>query len=374
MALWQLLTLGGVVLVSTVSWADVAADVAALRKQPSRQAWDRVVRAGPSALVPLLQAWPKDDPVPGHWLRTAFEQITQQHVGQLPFDDLHAFAVEPMNLGPARRLALAAMEQARPGTTTKMLPLWLNDPEFGPDAVEQAIQAAEKLPDAQAVTALQQLLHHCALYDQTLQLCKRINSLGGSVNPLSHLGVLQRWHVVGPFPVSPDEGLTKSFPPEEKVDLASEFAGKTAPLKWQKLEAEKPEGRVDLSLVGIKPEAGAVAYAVARLHLAKAVTAELRAGAVDNITIWINGQKVVERASSYRSHFRTDRYRASVSLPAGDSTVLVKLTKTRPEEAAAPKAQGGRPAGGPQQKWDFQVRLVDRAGRALAVHEREENP
>lgn len=68
--------------------------------------------------------------------------------------------------------------------------------------------------------------------------------------------------------------------------------------------------------------------------------------AVDNITAWVNGKKVIERSSDYRSLYRQDRYRANVELPAGESTLLLKLTKTRPDEGQqAAAARSGRPGG-----------------------------
>jgi len=64
-----------------------------------------------------------------------------------------------------------------------------------------------------------------------------------------------------------------------------------------------------------------------------------------NVTAWLNGKKVVERSYDYRSLYRADRYRAAVSLPAGETTLLLKLTKTRPDDGQqAAAAKAGRPA------------------------------
>ena len=85
--------------------------------------------------------------------------------------------------------------------------------------------------------------------------------------------------------------------------------------------------------------------------------------AIDNITVWVNGKKAVERASEYRSMFRPDRYRASVEIPTGETRILVKLTKTRAEEVR------GRPAAAP--KWDFLLRLTDEKSRGVTVLQAE---
>ena len=102
-----------------------------------------------------------------------------------------------------------------------------------------------------------------------------------------------------------------------------------------------------------------------------AVSGELRLAAVDNVTAWVNGKKVIERSNDYRSLYRADRYRAAVSFSAGESTLLLKLTKTRPDEgqqAAATKA--GRP-GGLSTKWDFQARVLEAGGKGLSFTQSE---
>jgi hypothetical protein len=80
---------------------------------------------------------------------------------------------------------------------------------------------------------------------------------------------------------------------------------------------------------------------------------------VDNVTAWVNGSEVIRVASTYRSHFRTDRHRAWVKLLAGENTLLLKLTKT------PPTSEGSGSRGGPADKWDFSARFVDNRGQGL---------
>jgi hypothetical protein len=176
--------------------------------------------------------------------------------------------------------------------------------------------------------------------------------------------VVTRWHLVGPFPATPEEGLQQSFAPETKVDLTAEYTGKAGKLKWFLAEGDPLDGRVDLAKQGINPADGSVAFASAKLRISSPKKVEIRASAVDNITVWVNGKNVLTRASEYRSMYRPDRYRASIELPAGESVLLIKLTKTRAEEVR------GKPGVPP--KWDFQVRLVDDKGRGIAFDQSEE--
>lgn len=351
--------------------AGVPEDITQLSKPSSdpginRAAWDRLVAAGPSALLPILKAWPTDDPVATNWLRTAFDRIAHTHSGQIPVDDLIAYLSNPKSPGKARRTALAVVEKVRPGTTMKLLPGWLNDPEFGSDAVTERLAAADAATDAeQSKTILRATFAATTDVDQALAVGKRLKSAGDTPDVIRHLGIISRWHVIGPFPVSPEEGLNQSFPPETKVDLTTEYEGKNGKLKWISTVCDPLDGRVDLPKLGIKPDDGAVAYAVAKLTLATPMKVEARASVVDNVTIWVNGKKVIERASEYRSTFRPDRYRAAIELPAGESIVLVKLVKTRAEEV---RGKPGAPV-----KWDFLVRLVDGVGHGYPVDQSEGN-
>jgi hypothetical protein len=100
-----------------------------------------------------------------------------------------------------------------------------------------------------------------------------------------------------------------------------------------------------------------VAFAAATLKRDKPSVIELRCGANDNITVWVGGAKVIERASEYRAMMRPDRYAARVGLPAGETPLLVKLTKTRAEEVQP--GRPARPGGGAAARWEFEVRLVE---------------
>jgi hypothetical protein len=335
-------------------------DIAALATAPSRPAWDRVAAAGPNALLPLLRAWPADDPVAANWLGLAFAHIAAGHKNQLPAADLTAFATDPKNPGPARRLALEAVEAVTPGATAGLLRGWLGDPEFGPDAVAARVAAAETAADGEAMAILKDAYAGATDFDQVQLVTKKLAAHGVAADPLGKLGVVRAWAVVGPFDADCEAGLKASFPPEASVDLAATYPGRGgAALRWRPGVEAGPDGRADLLRADVSPKNGAVAYAAAVLTVPAAGRAELRVGAVDNVTAWVNGSKVVSVGSTYRSHFRADRHRAGVDLKAGDNLLLLKLTKT------PPTTEGPAARGGPPEKWEFMARLVDDRGRAV---------
>ncbi|VTS05863.1 hypothetical protein [Tuwongella immobilis] len=351
-----------VLLLPGIARADVPADVAVLRKPSenpveNRAAWDRLVAAGPDALMPILQAWPENDPVAANWLRTAFDRIVQQNPGKLPIAALTTFVGKVDAPGKARRMVLQTLERIQPGTMAERMPGWLNDPEFGPDSVEFQLERAAKLGDAkERLALLESTFAATRELEQAWTVSKALTQAGGQPNLLRHLGIVADWQVIGPFPVTLEEGLEQSFPPEKGYDPTATFPGKAGNLQWKAAQADA-EGRMDLVKSGINPEQGAVAYARATVKVPTATQAELLVSAVDNLTVWVNGKSAIERASSYRSMFRPDRYRATVNLPAGESVILIKLTKT--------PAEAGRGRPGAPAKWDFLARLVGADGRGL---------
>ena len=115
----------------------------------ARAAWDKLVARGPAVLPRLLVAMDTSDTVVANWLRTAFDRIvtTEQKQGgkRIDADALLAYTRDPKRQGRARRLALGVVDQLRPGTDAKLIPGWLDDPEFRHDAVAVLIKEADAL-------------------------------------------------------------------------------------------------------------------------------------------------------------------------------------------------------------------------------------
>lgn len=99
----------------------------------------------------------------------------------------------------------------------------------------------------------------------------------------------------------------------------------------------------------------AVGYAYAEVDAPRAMTGQLRAGADDNCTVWLNGEKVLARSQWLNGH-RLDRFVAPVQFREGRNTVLVKICQ------------------GPQHKdpqvpnnWSLQLRFCDASGKGLPL-------
>ena len=82
---------------------------------------------------------------------------------------------------------------------------------------------------------------------------------------------------------------------------------------------------------------------------------QIRCGADDNITIWLNGKRVLRRLQ-WLNGTRLDRFRTTVTLKKGRNRMLVKVCQ------------------GPQHKnpavpnnWSLQLRICDAGGGGVGV-------
>lgn len=330
--------------------------------ETARKAVDDLVTVGPKALIAILDAIPEGDVVKANWLRAAVERIVTNAIREkraLPIDELLRLVQDAKRPGRARRLALEALEKAQPGTTAKLTEGWLADPEFGADAVADRMEKAAALEtnDQEAAIKLyRQAFDNVTDFTQCLAVAQRLKALNITVDPLTRLGVVREWLVIGPFDDPDEKGFAKVFPPETKIDRAGSYEGKGGMIAWKRHVSEAPDGRVDL-LKAIGPSEGAVGYGVAVIRVAKDKEVEVRCGGDDNIAVWVNGVKAIDHGA-YRSHLRVDWHRAKVRLKAGENVILVKVC-----QCPAPKEK----APGPPNKWEFLLRLVDNEGRGLSL-------
>jgi hypothetical protein len=322
----------------------------------NRAAWDRLVEKGPRAIPAILKAWRPDDPVAANWLRSAFDEIVRRNAATIDVEAMKGFALDAKNPGKARRLALRGVEEVFPGTTAKLLPKMLDDAEFGPDAVDALVTASATAATPEGMTRMLEEAYAAAREpDQVLSLAKKLSLLEIRNDPVSKLGIVGGWKIVGPFHAGTDRSPGGKYPPEENPDFGAEYQAKAGKLKWL-AGSLNPEGKIDLLKNRIQPSDGGVAFAQAILEIPEEIQGDLFASAMDNITLWLNGKEILNHSNPSRSHYRQDRFRVPAKLKKGSNQILVKLTKTPAEE-------GGRPGAPP--RWDFQIRLVDEKGRSL---------
>ncbi|MFM7541522.1 MAG: hypothetical protein ACKO9Z_17855 [Planctomycetota bacterium] len=328
-------------------------------ERPAAETWGKVVDSGPPALMPLLNRWPAEGSIAEKWVSSAFSEILSRQPCGLPKEEMILFASDPGRSGKARRMALQAVEVARPGVTRSMLRGWLDDPEFGGEAADWLVEQATSRDGKGAIPELNRAFHSTNNQEAIFRISRRLAELGEPVDSMTRLGVIKQWRLAGPFPLTNAERQAKPLLPEMATNPRASYLGEEGRLvSWKSVRVDPETCRTDLASHGISATNGAVAYASSAIRREKAGHVELRCCADDGITVWVAGKKVVEKASDIGGALRLDRYSARLILPAGETPILVKLTKTGPDQGS------GRPAAS-EARWEFQVRVIDVAGPIL---------
>src|SRR5262249_29522828 len=152
----------------------------------------------------------------------------------------------------------------------------------------------------------------------------RLKELGAPVSVANHLGFLRDWYVIGPFDARVMKGFRATYPPEEKVDMASSYKGKSKAVAWKRYRSPETTSGAHVALVTLREPLGeavdAVAYAYTAFEADEARKVEFRGAADDNLTVWINGE-LAFGFEEYRNGFRLDRHRFRVRLQKGVNTM-----------------------------------------------------
>lgn len=337
--------------------------------EAGQAAWNRISEGGPGLLLPLLQAMDRPGVVPSNWLRTAFDRIADREwkTGGAKIDAaaLLAFAQDSKRQGRARRLALETAEKLRPGTSTKLYPGWLNDPEFRFEGVAVALTKAQQLAKTgnkvQAVAAFRVAFAASRDLQQARAAAAGLLELGVTVSVAEHMGFLTDWYLIGPFDSQGKQGFKLTYPPEKKVDLSEELPGQGKKVRWLRYRVKEPpptSGARHQALVNLREKDAlgdaddAVAFAYTTFNVPTAQEVEFRGAADDNLTVWVNGVRVFGY-EEWRNGVRLDRHRFKVQLRAGENTVLVKVCQT--------------PAPNPEPNWEFFLRVVDATGKGIPM-------
>ncbi|HMF17623.1 MAG TPA: hypothetical protein VKE98_10475 [Gemmataceae bacterium] len=333
-----------------------------------RAAWERIVGGGPKLLPILLKAMNTGDIVAANWLRTAFDQIADKEIKAggkgIDVDGLLRFAKNGTHQGRARRLALDLVEKLKPGTSLKLYPGWLDDPEFRFEAVALTLEEAKKSAKEDGKKTLEIYRKAFAAsrdVGQARQAALGLQNLGVKVSVGEHMGFLMDWYLIGPFDGMGMKGFHSQYPPEKEINLKGEYQGQGKKVRWIRHRVQEPPpttGGGHQALVNLRQKDAlgdaddAVALAYTEFLVDRAQVAEFRGAADDNFTIWVNGKKEFA-FEEYRNGVRLDRHRFKVNLRAGKNTVLVKICQT--------------PAPNPEPNWEFFLRVVDDTGRGIVM-------
>jgi hypothetical protein len=306
-----------------------------------------------------------DNVVAANWLRIVFDGIVDRTFdkdpGLLNREVLRARVLDPRRQGRVRRLALGVLAQLDPTTPDILIPPLLNDPEFRYDAVARALDDAETAlaenDRNRALNVFAKAFDAARDENQVRTAANRLKELGREVNIVEHLGLLVDWHLVGPFEGPSYEVFSKVFPPEQAVDLQATYPRGTDTIGWKPYRTPDEFGTVNLvTELGSVDDAAAYAYTV--LVSDKPRELELRGGADDNFSLWLNRKQIYSK-EEWQNGTRFDRFVVPVRLRAGENELLVKICQ-------GPKYDDP----GMSNPWSFQLRLCDSAGKGIVLPNR----
>ena len=373
-AMCRLIAAGALLAVFLISNFDLLADevddhLAAIAQVGPNGAGSEAARKARAALsgqeiaiLPrLLTAMDTPNLVAANWYRTIYEDVLARELAkpepQLPLGFCAEYVRNPERQGRARRLVLALLESRQPGTTSAFLKDQLNDREFRSEAVELTLRtgdAAKAAGDtAGAKAAYQKGFHSARDAEQIRAAAGRLAGVGTQVSIVKHMGFMTEWYLLGPFDAPEYSGFAKVFPPEEKVDLNAEYKGKAGtPIRWKRFSVPDAMGQMNL-IDAIDSAKEAVGYAYTEFESPRDQAVQMRCGADDNCSVWINGKKIFGR-DQWLNGTRLDRFVAPAHLVAGKNVMLVKICQ------------------GPQHKdpevpnnWSLQLRLCDAEGAGV---------
>ena len=324
------------------------------------KAWKHLGAADAGSLLKILGAMDGAHDLAVNWLRSAVETIVAREMAAgrtLPIAELERFVRDTAHHPRARRLAYELIAQANPVIAEKLLSGLRDDPsaELRRDAVERSIEDAASFGKAgktnESIATYQTVLRSARDVDQVERIAKELGKLGHPVDLPAVFGWLTQWKVVGPFDSTAGAGHDKVYPPEERVDLAAEYDGKSGRIHWQNLAASGDYGLVDLNKPcgALKEVAG---YAYTEFHADKSQPVELRLGCKNAWKVWLNGQLLFGR-DEYHRGMEIDQYRMAANLKPGTNTILVKICQNEQKEEWT-------------KEWEFQLRITDVLGSPIA--------
>jgi hypothetical protein len=325
------------------------------------KAWKELVRLEPTVLPEILTAMDGTDVTASNYLRAAVDAVAERAVRDgktLPTKELEAFLADKRHAGPARRLAYEWLARVDKTAPARLLPGMIQDTsnELRRDAVAVALKDAKGLLDkgdkGAATAAYRKALSGACDQDQVDDAVKQLKELGVEIDVAAHFGFIRKWKLAAPFDNTDETGFKAVFPPEKGVDLKAVYKGKgEAEVRWVEHTTADRYGIMDLNKTLGKKKAATV-YAHAAIEVPAAGTVQVRAGSMNGLKIFVNGKEVFAR-EEYHHGMRMDQYAVPVALKAGRNELLVKICQNNQEEDWA-------------QQWQFQLRLCDEAGAAVA--------
>lgn len=331
--------------------------------QEAQRACRELAKVGTPVLAKLLPAMDTGNIVAANWLRTVYDQVVDAELASksalLPMPLLKDFVRDERRQGRVRRHVLATLDRVEPKFREDFISSCLNDAEFRGDAVADALARGDKAKLennlVEAVAAYQKAFQNARDSAQITAAADKLGAAGQNASIVEQMGLVVDWYIAGPFDAPAKTGFNLAFPPEKEVDLKAEYDGKDKRhFGWKRFHCVDRMGSLDLAQA-VAPVSEAIAYTYAELNSADGGPAQVRCGADDNLTVWLNGEKVFGR-EQWLNGIRLDRFIVPVELKKGTNRLLVKVCQGPPHS---------NPAVG--NNWTLQIRVCKPDGATAGL-------
>jgi len=207
-----------------------------------------------------------------------------------------------------RNIGLAAAE------AFVSLAAWLEDE--GVLAAGDQLAYYDKIASAAPAGTLKDLATHL----QARSLAAKGN-VKGAANLVSRMGIMRDFTIVGPFDNERGQAFSRSYPPEEKIDLTASYPGVRGTVTWRKISTGTYDGSVNLSDY-LYPNQWTAAFLITRVEVAKEGDYILSIASDDGAVVWLDGVKCISDRA--RRPMTFDQDAVQVHLTEGTHDILVK--------------------------------------------------
>ncbi len=310
------------------------------------RAWAELVKAGPEALFPILNAIADDKPTSANWLRTAVTAIAEKQIaggGKFDANKLTEYVTNTKGSAASRTISFELLRTQDPAAAKAILPKFLNDSslELRRAAIADALP---KDPKASEVATLRTLFAAARDKDQVESIAKELDKLKEPANITKHFGTITQWKLSEMFDNTDELGFTKVYTPETSADNKG----------WKTTQSSATYGNIDLN-TAIEKKMSKVVYAAAEILADTETSAEIRLASQNAIKVFLNGKEVFSR-EEYHHGNKMDQHVVKVNLVKGKNTIMVKV------------CQNDQPYQWTQ-VWGFAARICDSTGGALKLQQ-----
>jgi len=228
----------------------------------------------------------------------------------------------------ATRLALEGLRRIASPESLSRIEALFDRPALAVDAQRVSLAIAASLGKAgdkdRAIKMLQELIDGTRAPDVVQGAINELRNLGVDTSSYAaKMGLITKWHVIGPYPVDEQNPWNKSWGPEKEVKLDQEEKIGDRTLRWKETTTTDPQGKVNLVPL-FTPNENVLCYAFTELNAPVERDINIRIGSDDGAVVWLNGKQVYAK-NEPRSWAADQDTITKVHLKKGPNALLVKI-------------------------------------------------